>query len=718
MIPHRGLSNQVCWLQEVLQFTVEDRLLQNTPIGFDASVREFFGPLQAGACIVLPLPGGHRDSAYVARTVRDHGITILKMVPTALGVLADDPLFAECRSLRFVLAGGEALLPDLARKVQHQLPAATVGNLYGPTEATCNSHYYQLPVSLHQTSTVPIGKPIANVQSYVLDALLQPVPLGVVGELYIGGAGLASGYLNRADLTAERFVANPFSQGERIYRSGDLVRHGLDGDIEYVGRSDFQVKIRGFRIELGEVEAALCACTGVRQCVVVAREVRPGDKRLVAYVVASEETTVPSAKALSSQLGGHLPPYMVPSSIVMLDALPVTTNGKIDRAALPAPTHSANGHAVIDSDTLDDLDQRLQPLWEEILAIRPIGPVDSFFELGGHSLLAIRLLDSVEKEFGHTLSLATFFAAPTIRAQAALLRGTGRWTTSTCAIAIQSLGDRAPLFFVSGYGGAIMPFHRLAQELGPVQPLYVLDINSLPDRDGRVVTLEVIANQMIGDMRKVQPHGPYNLAGFSLGGKVVYEIAQQLYRAGDSVGLLALLDCAAPGFPRLRSFPVRTVLHIKHALTLGRRQALVYLAERFWMLKKYIGLAKQFEPQVFKMKDAVLGSSTIVRAIEATAQPIHDAWLSYTPTFYPGRMTLIRAEVRGPQVGVIEDDVQMGWGALIGKGVDVANLRCRHVEMLDAEHSRALAALLRERLPIHDAEPLDPVSRQGVVEGY
>jgi thioesterase domain-containing protein len=271
------------------------------------------------------------------------------------------------------------------------------------------------------------------------------------------------------------------------------------------------------------------------------------------------------------------------------------------------------------------------------------------------------------------------------------------------------------LFFVSGFGGAILPFHRLAVELGNDQPVYVLDLNSLGDDPGET-TLGAIAAQMLDDMRKIQPHGPYHLAGFSLGGKVVYEIAQQLHRVGEPVGLLALLDCAAPGFARLRSFPVRTVLHIRHALSFEWRQAVTYLVERFKMLKKYVGLATRIEPTVFKSKDIVDQSAAIVRTIESRAQPIYNAWLSYRPTFYPGRMTLIRAEMREYRPGVVDDDPRMGWGALVGDGVDVASLQCEHEQMLDAQHARALAALLRERLPARSTATPEASTRRVVTE--
>jgi thioesterase domain-containing protein/acyl carrier protein len=352
----------------------------------------------------------------------------------------------------------------------------------------------------------------------------------------------------------------------------------------------------------------------------------------------------------------------------------------------------------VHGEAADEFELELTAVWEQVLGTKPISIDEDFFDLGGHSLLAIKLLDAVERRFGRLLGLATLFEGPTIRRQAALLRRDDGDANGNCAIAVQPRGNHAPLFFVSGYGGAIFPFRALARELGDMQPLYVLDINSLGNIDEKPITLKRIAEQMLIDMRRVQPQGPYHLAGFSLGGKIVYEMAQQLRRTGESVGLLALLDCAAPGFPRQRSFPMRVLLHIKHALDREPREAAAYLLERVRRLKKYFGFAERTDLSVFKRKDLVETMAGVARAIEARAQSIYLAWDAYEPSFYPGRMTLVRAEIREVPPGVVADDPQMGWGPLIGGGVDVVGLRCGHTQMLDEPHAPVLAALLQARL--------------------
>ena len=407
MLLHRGLGNHVSWLHEQLQVQPSDRFLQIASISFDASLVELLLPLRAGATIVMASPGEHRDPAYLARVMRDQGITVLQMVPSALGSLLAEPRFEGAR-LRYVIAGGEALDRNLLQELQGRLPDARLGNFYGPTETSIDATQYEIPRPLGGSGTVPIGRPIANTHCYVLDGHLQPVPVGVVGELYIGGVGLARGYLNRAELTAERFIAHPFSPGERLYRTGDLVRYLADGNIEYLGRADFQVKIRGYRIELGEIEAALSAQTGVQQCAVIAREDHPGLKRLVAYVVGSALDPA----ELRRRLGDLLPEYMVPAAFVVLPQLPALPNGKLDRKALPAPEEDASH--VEGVGPRGPIEQAVWDIWSEVLRLRHFGVHDKFFDLGGHSLLATQVVSRVRVRLNVELSLRALFNNPTV----------------------------------------------------------------------------------------------------------------------------------------------------------------------------------------------------------------------------------------------------------------------------------------------------------------
>ncbi|MCL4185199.1 MAG: AMP-binding protein, partial [Burkholderiaceae bacterium] len=375
---------------------------------FDASVWEFFAPLAIGAPVVLARPGGEKDTEYLAHAIREQGITILQMVPSALRVLLQEPSMAACESLRYVVSGGEALDWELAGEFGRCLPRARLGNMYGPSEASDDTTSVDVAEVRPGPGPVPIGRPVANARVYVLDAWRRPVPIGVPGELYIGGAGLARGYLNRPELTHERFVDDPFTPGERLYRTGDLVRWRPDGLLGFIGRTDHQVKIRGFRIELGEIENALKACTGVRNGAVVVHEDRPGNRRLVAYV----EGRQPDLAGLRTELGAHLPDYMVPQHFVVLSALPLLPNGKLDRKALPAPeTGLACAGFVAPRSPLE---QTLADIWADVLGCARVGVHDNFFDLGGHSLSATQAMARLRSVMGVALPLRTLFEAPTV----------------------------------------------------------------------------------------------------------------------------------------------------------------------------------------------------------------------------------------------------------------------------------------------------------------
>jgi len=408
LVPHRGLVNHICWIAQQLQLTSLDRVLQKTSISFDASLWEFFAPLLAGATIVLARPGEHRDMAHLVRTLRQQRISILLMVPSALRVLLMEPGLDDCRSLRYLLSGGESLDRDLARAVYRRLPAVTLGNFYGPTEASDDATCFELRGPPSGSGTVPVGKPIANARCHILDAYLQPVPVGVVGEIYIGGAGVASGYLNQPELTRQRFVEDPFRPGERLYRTGDLARYQPDGNIEVVGRADFQVKVRGVRVELGEIEAVLNRIAGVRQSVVIARDERRTGKQLCAYVTGDQLDVPAMYRVLRSQLPGHL----VPAAIVPLAVLPSLPNGKLDRSRLPAPGANAAERGSVPP--RGQTQEALAAIWQDVLGLEQVGAEDNFFELGGHSLLATQVISRIRSTLHVDLPLRLLFESPTI----------------------------------------------------------------------------------------------------------------------------------------------------------------------------------------------------------------------------------------------------------------------------------------------------------------
>ncbi|MFZ1662087.1 MAG: amino acid adenylation domain-containing protein, partial [Paracoccaceae bacterium] len=418
-VPHGGVANRLVWMTHAYGVTADERVMQKTPYSFDVSVWELFWPLIAGATLVMAKPGGHQDVAYMAGLIRDQRITTMHFVPPMLEFFLTLADLAGASSLRQVLCSGQALPVALQNRFFQMLPGVKLRNMYGPTE-TCVEISAWDCTPVDGQMTVPIGRPIANNQMYILDAAMNPVPVGVAGELMLAGAHLARGYLNRPDLTADKFIPNPFgAPGARLYKSGDLARFLSDGTIEYLGRIDDQVKIRGFRIELGEIEARLRAQPGLRDALVMARDDIANDRRLVAYVV-SASGAAPDEAELRSALLAALPDYMVPSHFVWLDAFPVTLNGKVNRKALPLPVLSRDDEGYVTPQ--GDVAQALAEIWAQLLGLDRVGATDSFFALGGHSLLATQAISKIRSKFGVDVPLrAILFDQPTIAELAPLI---------------------------------------------------------------------------------------------------------------------------------------------------------------------------------------------------------------------------------------------------------------------------------------------------------
>src|SRR5215831_13586236 len=416
MVPHRGVVNRLVWMQDSYGLDVHDAVLQKTPFGFDVSVWEFFWPLFTGARLVMARPEGHKDPAYLVEAILQNKITTVHFVPSMLQAFLEYADLSENSVLVRVVCSGEALSGMHVRRFHERVPNATLYNLYGPTEASVDVTAWTCTPNSAQ-SIVPIGRPIANTQIYILDRVGEPVPVGVVGELYIGGVQVAQGYLNRPELTAEKFLKDPFTNDPhgRMYRTGDLGRWLADGNIEFLGRNDFQVKIRGFRIELDEIEARLAEHPAVREVVVVARKEAPSDKRLVTYYTTSlndgSEANAPSAEQLRTYLSASLPEYMVPAAYVRLEAWPLTPNGKLDRKALPAPEMISTAAWRAPRTPQEEI---LCSLFAEVLGLEKVGLDDNFFNLGGHSLMATRLVSRIRTILGVELALRTLFEFPSV----------------------------------------------------------------------------------------------------------------------------------------------------------------------------------------------------------------------------------------------------------------------------------------------------------------
>jgi amino acid adenylation domain-containing protein len=541
-VTHRGVVRLVKRTNYV-RLSANDRFLQYASPSFDASTFEIWGCLLNGGQLVLPPPGA-LSLDELGRLVRQHQITVLWLTAGVFHLMVEHGM-DDLHSVRQLLAGGDVLSPAHVRRALEQLPNTTLINGYGPTENTTFSCCHAMTSADQVGETVSIGRPISNTQVYIVDLHMQPVPIGVHGELCVGGDGLARGYHRRPELTAEQFVPNPFGPpGSRLYKTGDVARYRADGTIEFIGRRDHQVKIRGHRVELAEIEAALRRHPAVRQCVVIAQTDDVGDKRLIGYVVPADASV--AQDDLRRHVGEKLPSFMVPSHLMILDALPLTPHGKIDRQALPCPdAHVITAEVVAPRDPLE---LQLTKIWEDVLNVRPIGIRDTFFDLGGHSLLAVKLFDRIAKATGQTLPLATLFQCPTIEHLAGALRERNWSPAWQSLIPVQPGGSKPPLFLVPPAAGSVLRFAELAKHLGQDQPVYGLEPLGHDDRHRPLDRVEDMASWYLKEIRELQPTGPYRLAGICFGGLVAWEMALQLRQQGEDVSLVAMLDTGAPAF--------------------------------------------------------------------------------------------------------------------------------------------------------------------------
>lgn len=536
LIEHRAIVNRLLWMREHYGIRADDRVLQKTPATFDVSVWEFFLPLLCGATLVVAGPDAHRDPTELARLIRAHGITTAHFVPSMLDAFLAAPA-SEGLQLRRVFTSGEALDASLRDRF-HARMQAELHNLYGPTEAAVDVSYW--PASADDRSRpVPIGFPVWNTRLYVLDARMQPLPVGVPGDLYLGGVQLARGYFGRDDLTAERFLADPFLPGERIYRTGDVARWRSDGAVEYLGRSDHQVKLRGLRIELGEIEAALRELSGMERVEVLLRQDAPGDARLVAYVPSA----LADATTLRSHLATRVPDYMVPSAFVGVDHWPVTANGKLDRNALPKPPQ--NEIAGLAPRT--PLEQELAMLFAQALGrVAPVAVDADFFSLGGDSLSAVHLLLAIEQRWRCDLGLGALFAQPTVAALATRIAEPPALADHALgpviSLAATDADGPTPLFVLHPAGGIAWNYRALARALQPARAVYGLQSPALDPKQPLPSSIEAMANDYVQRVVALQPKGPVHLLGWSVGGILAQAMAVRLHEIGREVGELVLLD--------------------------------------------------------------------------------------------------------------------------------------------------------------------------------
>jgi aspartate racemase len=696
--PHRAIVRLLFGIDYV-QLDSAKTLLQMAPISFDAATFEIWGELLHGGKCVL-FPGKVPSPRELGEVLKKHQVNTLWLTAALFNMVINEEPQA-LSEVNQLLIGGEALSVQHVKKGLGLLPNTEIINGYGPTESTTFACCYRIPREFDEGLTsIPIGRPIANTEIYILDSYLNPVPVGVAGEIYIGGDGLARGYLNQAELTAEKFITHSLDGkiGKRLYKTGDIARYLPDGNVEFLGRKDSQVKIRGYRIELGEVEAVLSQHETVQTSVVLVREEERDDKRLVAYVVSRPGASFDAPEA-RSYLTHKLPLHMIPSVYVLLNELPLTSNGKVDRHALTSTDSIEHGYFDSEDAPRTPIEAVLMEIWCEVLGTKQIGIDNNFFELGGHSLLGIRLVDQICRQFQAEIPLRFLFECPTVKSMAARISkikadaADDRRATSSHSylFELKPGKGRQPVFFLpGGFGGdyEFLVYARLVHYAGDDYGFYGLRARSADGIDKAHSSVEQMAADYLHEIRALQPVGPYFLVGNCIGGVVAYEVARQLETAGQTVALLAMMDTVRPSLKRylryrwhrvkkemnnrygsaaglfgLRDnyYVARSVYHSKRLRQLPWRKKLPYL------LKK-TGVAIEESPKLF--------SSLIPIELNDGRDGVREGYIDtlrrYRPRLYRGRVVMLNNSNAGAS------DPTLGWKNLVLDGIEVQTIPGNH----------------------------------------
>ncbi|HEV7376108.1 MAG TPA: amino acid adenylation domain-containing protein [Pyrinomonadaceae bacterium] len=708
MIEHRSLTNYLCWCTNAYSLADGCGTPVHTPLGFDLTITSLLAPLLTGKRVVL-LPEEKGVTALADSLRNNQDFSVVKLTPSHLELLGQmlKPEEAAGGTRAFVI-GGEALRGETLRFWRTHAPEVKLFNEYGPTETVVGCSVYELKNETLVGETVPIGCAISGSEIYLLDEELQPVPFDAPGEIYIGGKGLARGYLRRPDLTATRFIPHPFSTeaGARLYRTGDSARRLPDGNLEFLGRIDRQVKIHGYRIELGEVETRLLAHAAVREATVVAREGVSGEKQLVAYVVLSEQSKT-SHRELRHYLEERLPQYMIPATFVLMDKLPLTLNGKVDERALPTPEFVRDEleQEYVAPRTI--IEQRLVEIWSEILGVKQVGVSDNFFELGGDSLLAVNLLVKIHEVFGKNFSASILIREATIEYLAGVIASSSGMEFWSTMVEIQAEGTRTPFFLVHDIGGDIFGFGPLARLIGLDQPFYGLQARGLDGIQEPFTEMETMAAYYVEEILKMQPEGPILLGGYSLGGVIAFEMAQQLHDQGHQVAFLAVLDEPSPISNGLRKVSPGAIVNVArnfpHWLRdhVWRRSA----AEVFADVQRRLGsIVKKSARRIFSPFGVKPYEATVAEVMDMEQLPesrrrvmeaLYQAVMNYSPRVYPGRITLFRTRAQ-PLVAAYGKD--KGWGKLAAQGVEIRIVSGNHRNMYEEPHAHILAQEMRAAL--------------------
>ncbi|MRH42710.1 amino acid adenylation domain-containing protein [Aquibacillus halophilus] len=640
----------------------DETILNRAPIAFDVSVFEIYGPLLNGGKLVII--NSHKPTfKEIANLIYNYKVTTLRVGPDMLNILLED-YSHELKSLKQVFSGGEVLPVWLARKFKLKLDECQLINAYGPTENAVNTTCYHVNELPEGVASIPIGKPISNDCVYILDKFLQPVPIGVAGEIYITGEGIARGYLNKPELTNEKFPPDPFilAKGRKLYKSGDMGRYRSDGNIEFIGRIDDQVKIRGNRIELGEVETILGEFPGVRHLVAGVTKGKSGTNELVAYVVMNNLTKF-DQQDLRSYSRRKLPESMIPTFFVEMSEIPVTPVGKIDRKRLPTPVVLTSKEQFVSP--RNEVEEKLVHLWETMLDFKPIGVRDHYFDLGGNSLVAMRMFADIETLFHKKLPVSIIFQEDTIEKLANYLRSNDQlhdWSSSL--VPIQPLGSKQPIFCVHGGGGEVLGYREMAFKFGKEQPIYGLRFTN---DESSSISVETLAEKYVKEIKEIQPNGPYFLFGYCFGGAIAYEMAQKLIKETEKVSLLTILNFANPKRqPEENHYQINykkiIINNLKVLFTMPLKQRFTFFIQKIKNVMRLIEVTSDIEQPVSEITQTNKG---LTKAINA-----------YKPKPYSSEILLIRAN------NYKDFEKKLGW--------ETTKEGCIREETIHAEHDGLL----------------------------
>ncbi len=700
MLHHRGIVNLMFAVRDVWEISRSDVLIALIPYTFDPHIKEFWGFAIQGARVIIAPQEITTDGGKLLNLMNQVRPTVFNGTPTILRLLAEAG-WNGTPGLK-VLSGGEAMTVE---SVKQNLPkVGKFWNVYGPTECSVTSLSHRI---IDSNKAPPVGRPLPNVQIYILNPHMQPVPIGCPGEIHIGGVGVTRGYLHQPQLTTEKFVPNPFDAGEfpRLYKTGDLGRYLPDGNIEFLGRIDFQVKIRGFRIELGEVERTLESHPQVEQAVVIVRRNTVGIDALVGYFIP-KPNVAPKPAQLRSWLLGKLPDYMVPSAFVAMQSFPETTNRKVDRKALPQPDAMSDAATQrVHAAPANDAERAIQPIWEEAFGIKPIGVTENFYDLGGHSVVAALLMSRIETRLGHQLPLEALFQAPTIRGLGNAIQTKLELGKGGVLVPLQTTGDHPPLFLIAGAGGHVFAFHKFAHMLGPEFNVYGMKAIGVDGTEPPLESIVEIARRYKEEILEAVPDGPYLVSGYSVGGMIAYELALQLQAAGKKVSGVLLFDLFAPGYPKRQPLYKRIYSHTRKFLGLSWAKKWSYIRARLSRIRQRILFKLDRHHELAEVPGMdIVPQERLKRVWGGLVKALQNYWPSRA---FDGRIVLVASSLPLEWVGVDLDDPVRGWSQWTTKPVKLYHVPAPHMELFRDEYVDLLLSHVREVLRAAKAE-LEP----------